>query len=138
MSEQDTGPALDLDLDAKLAQLAQEAEATRTTTTVTLNGRQIELKLIRHWPMKARHLMFDEANAYDAWPLLLEDKDLEAVLRLEDTGWGAILDHLIALHGVTPGEADGSATSSRSTRTRSKRTSESSPESESESSTAAS
>lgn len=109
---------LDLDLDALLP---AEAEATRAVSKIRVNGRLIEFPLISKWPMVAIRLA-DTGDVLGALEMVLDDDDAEFVGMLPADKANPILEHLMKVSGVTPGESSGSANGSRSTAKKRKRT----------------
>ncbi len=103
---------LDLDLDAVLP---AQAEAVRRTTTVRVEGRVIEFPLMQFWPLRAAHLAEHEGDLLGCFRCVLDEDDVEFLADLPGDKMNAIMDHLLKLSGVAPGESSRSGRSSRST-----------------------
>ncbi len=103
---------LDLDLDAVLP---AQAEAVRRTTTVRVDGRVIEFPLMQFWPLRAAHLAEHEGDLLGCFRCVHDEDDVEFLADLPGDKMNAIMDHLLKLSGVAPGESSRSGRSSRST-----------------------
>ncbi len=130
--EQEFDTSVDFDL-AKWRddQKAQEVEATRKGVLFRIDDRredaeegalyEIEIPLYSHWPTKAARVLESATvgGVVDALALAARDPELVEVLEeLDGNEISAIIEHLAARSGVTPGESKPSGASSKNTRRR--------------------
>ena len=102
----------DLDLDAPTA---AEVETVRRTTVIRVEGQIIEFPLMQFWPLRAAHLAEHEGDLLGCFRCVLPEDDVEFLADLPGDKMNKIMDHLLKVSGVTPGESSGSGRSSRST-----------------------
>lgn len=110
-SAPDLEDGFDLDLDAVLP---AEVEAVTSTTKIRVEGRVIEFPLMQFWPLRAAHLAEFEGDLLGCFRQVIPADDVEFLADLRGDKMNKIMDHLLRVSGVTPGESSGSGRSSRS------------------------